>query len=230
MKNILIVCVLIAGLCVFSMPVAAHMPNVERRDLTEKWPFRIKGTIEKGQAVYAYLKSGSDIDVYRFTVSQEEISEKGSVTLRVRVNVPACKGAEEFLPWLAIVGPGLAASTEAIPFTLPEGYGSIVIKNTEPGAERNFFYEQYSKKSYYITDYYDYTITAPGTWYLYYWDPYNLGGDYLALWGVKDSFDPGDRLKMLINLPGILSDRVMHTECEWIIPDNTTAAASSCLN
>jgi hypothetical protein len=229
MKNKLSCCILLAALCFFSLPAAAHMPSIERRDFTEKRPFKIKGTIEKGQAVYAYLKSGSDVDVYRFVVTQEEISEKGIVTLRVRVNVPACKGAEEFLPWLAIVGPGLSSPTEEMPFTLPEGYGAIVVKNTEPGAERNFFYEQYSKKSYYITDYYDYTITEPGTWYLYYWDPYNLGGDYLALWGVKDSFDPGDGLKMLLNLPAIVSDRVMHSECEWIIPDNATAASSSCL-
>jgi hypothetical protein len=207
MRKMMISSIFIAALTVLSLPASAHMPNVERRDLNEKRPFRIKGSIEKGQAMYAYLKSGSDIDVYQFTVPQKEISEKGSVTLRVRVNVPACEGGPEFLPWLAIVGPGLPAPAEDIPFILPEGYGAIVIKNTEPGAERNFFYEQYSKKSYYITDYYDYTITEPGTRYLYYWDPYNIGGDYLAIWGVKDSFDPGDGLKMLINLPGILSDR-----------------------
>ena len=80
MKTKLSCCILVAVLCVFSLPAAAHMPSIERRDFTKTWPFQIKGTIEKGQAVYAYLNSGSDIDVYRFIVTQEEISEKGSVT------------------------------------------------------------------------------------------------------------------------------------------------------
>ena len=41
---------------------------------------------------------------------------------------------------------------------------------------------------------------------------------------MKDVFDPGDGLKMLINLPGIVSDRIMHTECEWIMPEDIAAA------
>ena len=231
MKTIARCFLLITGLCVFPLPAAAHMPSIERRDFTENRPFKVKGTIEKGQAIYAYLQSGSDVDVYRFIVTREEISKKDGVHLRIRANMPACKGAAEFLPWLAVVGPGLPAPTEEIPFTLREGYGAVVVKNTEPGKEKKFFYEQYSKKSYYIMDNYEYTITEPGTWYVYYWDPYGQGGDYVAVWGIKDVFGPGDGLKMLINLPGIVSDRIMHTDCEWIIPpDNASAAAGSCLD
>jgi len=204
------------------------MPSIERWDYTVEWPFWVWETIEKGQAVYAWLNSGSDIDVYRFTVTQQELDEKGAVRLRVRANMPACKGAPEFLPWLAVVGPGLPPPTEEIPFTLPEGYGAVVVKNTEPGAERNFFYEQYSKKSYYIMDNYEYSITEPGTWYFYYWDPYGQGGDYLAVWGVYDRFDFFDIFKMIFNLPPIVNDSIMHSDCEWIIPEQSSSAKSGC--
>ena len=231
MESIMSCCVVSALLCIFSVPVQAHMPSIERRDYTEQRPFQVRGTIEKGQAIYAWLDSGSDIDVYRFTVTKKELDEKGGVRLRVRANMPACKDAPEFLPWLAVVGPGLPPPTEEIPFTVPEGYGAVVVKNTEPGAEKTFFYEQYSKKSYYIMDNYEYTITEPGTWYLYYWDPYGQGGDYLAVWGVYDGFGPGDGLKMLFNLPAIVSDRIMHTDCEWIIPEQTSSTkADSCFD
>lgn len=231
MKTKLSCCILVAVLFVFSQPVAAHMPSIERWDFNKLWPFQIRGTIEKGLAVYAYLNSGSDVDVYRFVVSQKEISEKGGVRLRVRANMPACKDAPEFLPWLAVAGPGLPQPTEDIPFTLRAGYGAVVVKNTEPGAERNYFYEQYSKKSYYIMDNYEYTITEPGIWYLYYWDPYKTGGDYLAVWGVYDEFSPRDQRKMSSILPDILSDAIMHSECDWIMPEDIagSAASSICL-
>lgn len=222
MRTTVISFVLCFVLCAYSLPALGHMPSIERRDFTEKRPFRVMGTIEKGQAIYAWLSSGSDIDVYRFTVTQRELDKKGAVQLRVRANMPACEGAPEFLPWLAVAGPGLPPPEEAVPFTLPGGYGAVVVKNTEPGQERTFFFEQYSRKSYYIMDNYEMEITEPGTWYLYYWDPYGRGGDYLAVWGVYDGFGPGDLLRMLINLPPIISDRVMHTDCEWIIPEESS--------
>ena len=86
--------------------------------------------------------------------------------------MPACKGRRNFYPGWPLSVRGCRHRQKISPLPC-EGYGAIVVKNTEPGAERNYFYEQYSKKSYYIMDYYEYTITEPGTWYLYYWDPYN---------------------------------------------------------
>jgi hypothetical protein len=162
-------------------PAWAHETFFEEKDYSVETPFTISDSIENAKAVYARLQSPKDIDVYTFTVTKP-------VHLHARAFVPLVPGLEQFLPSLAVVGPGLPAPGEKIPFPLPAGYGAVVVTNTLPGKKRPVFYEPFSGTEYYDAPAFDQKVTAPGTWYVYYWDPYGMGGDYVAILGFRERF------------------------------------------
>lgn len=185
---------------------AAHVPYIEKRDFTFEQPFRVKGSVENSIAVYGWLESGNDTDVYRLEIPRP-------ARLYCNALVPVCPAYGRFLPWLAIAGPGLAAHDEPLPFALPQGYGAVAVKNIEPGEQRQQFYEPFGGKSYYTAPVFDQTVSQTGTWYLYVWDPSGLGGDYVAVIGFKERFSLLDILRALINTPKIRLDRELHTDC-----------------
>ncbi len=185
---------------------AAHVPYIENKDYTFDQPFRVKGSAENSIAVYAWLETGNDTDVYRLEIPRP-------VHLYCNVIVPVCPAYSQFLPWLAIAGPGLAPPDEPLPFDLPQGYGAVVVKNTAPGQQRTQFYEPFGGKSYYDAPAFDQTISKTGTWYIYIWDPYGMGGDYVAVIGYKERFSVPDIFRALINTPKIRFNRELHTDC-----------------
>jgi hypothetical protein len=162
-------------------PALAHETFSEEKDYSLESPFTITDSIENAKAVYARLQPKKDIDVYTFTVTKP-------VHLHARAFVPLVPGLEQFLPSLAVVGPGLPAPGEKLPFTLPAGYGAVVVPNTPPGKKRPLFYEPFSGTEYYDAPAFDQKVTVPGTWYVYYWDPYGMGGDYVAILGFRERF------------------------------------------
>ena len=147
--------------------------------MTSEGSFVVSDSIENAKAVYARLEPPTDIDVYSFLVTQP-------VHVHARAFVPLVPGLEQFLPNLAVVGPGLPETQEKLPFTLPAGYGAVVIKNTPPGKKRPVFYEPFSGTEYYDAPAFDQKATTPGTWYVYYWDPYGMGGQYVAILGFRE--------------------------------------------
>ena len=76
-----------------------------------------------------------------------------------------------FTPWFALVGPGLPAPNQTLPFNLPQGYGAIVKEDLPPGHHREKFYEPFGGKWYYQGPKFDQTMNISGTYYVYYWDP-----------------------------------------------------------
>jgi hypothetical protein len=187
-------------------PATAHVPYFERTDYTEEKPFKVKDSVENSKAVYAWFETGSDIDVYTFEV-------KGPVRVHVEALVPVCSAYEELRPSFAVVGPGLPSPTRALPFTIPEGYGAVVVKAPARGGSRSTFYEPFGAKSYYDGSAFDRRVSAPGTWYVYYWNPDNVVGDYVAVLGYKERFSLSDAVRALINTPQIWFDRELHMEC-----------------
>jgi hypothetical protein len=197
-------------------PVLAHVPFFEQTDYTEQRPFKVKDSIENSKAIYAWFetdddinilhRSGPDIDVYAFEVTEP---------VRVRANalVPVCSGYEVLLPWFAVVGPGLPEIGEELPFTLPEDYGAIVVPNLDPDEPRDIFFEPFGAKDYYDGPSFDQQVSEPGTWYLYYWDPLEVGGDYVAAIGNNETFSFIDTLRALIITPLIRANTELHTEC-----------------
>ena len=116
--------------------VNAHVPYLEPRDYSEENPFIVRNTIEQSIAVYAWLENDgvtpcTDIDVYQFEIQSEPL------LVYIEAIVPVCGNYyEEFVPWFALVGPGLPLPNQTVPFEIPPGYGAIIGENVNPGDPR----------------------------------------------------------------------------------------------
>jgi len=197
--------ILLLGL--ISVPAFAHEPYIETDDYSEEAPFIIKDSIENSKAIYAWLDNGTDIDVYTFEV-------KKPARLYAKVIVQACPELKDHLPWIALAGPGLPMPDEALPFTLPQGYGAYIIKNKNPGEQRETFYEAFSAKSYYDGPLFDQEVTAEGTWYAYFWDPQQKGGDYVAIFGFKERFALKHLWGSIVNTIRVRHNKELHVPCK----------------
>ncbi|MBM3240532.1 hypothetical protein FJZ31_29970 [Candidatus Poribacteria bacterium] len=197
---------IISALLTVPAVVLAHVPYIEHQDYSEDKPFTVEDSIENSKAMYAWFETGEDIDVYTFEVL---------APVRVYANalVPVCPGYEELLPWLAVVGPGLPPPPQEVPFTIPPGYGAIIVENLAPGEPRETFYEPFGGKFYYDGPAFDQEVSQTATWYIYYWEPYKLGGDYVAVLGFREVFTFRDILRGLIITPMIRLDKELHVEC-----------------
>ena len=195
-KNILFS---IAILLLITSIATAHVPYIERSDYTEENPFYVWKMIEKSKAFYAWLEndqgnSCEDIDVYKFKILNNQKN------IYIELIVPVIENYyENFVPWFALVGPNLPIPNQELPFEIPEGYGAIVKENDEPGTERETFYEPFGGKSYYYGPILDMDISEKGEYYIYCWDPYNQGGDYVLVIGKGEFFGPIDIIRSLIN-------------------------------
>jgi hypothetical protein len=201
-----IICVII-GLIV--LPASAHVPYIERSDYSEENPFYLWKMIEKSKAFYAWLEptdeSCDDIDVYMFKVKQKPVN------IYIELIIPDVGGFyDNFVPWYALIGPGLPEIDQNLPFIIPEGYGGIIKENVEPGFERESFFEPFGGKSYFYGPVLDESITISGTYYIYCWDPYDMGGDYVLVVGKGEFFGPFDIIRSIINTAVIRNDGELH--------------------
>ncbi|MEW6378146.1 MAG: hypothetical protein AB1611_00915 [bacterium] len=190
----------------------SHVPYLEETDFSEEQPFRVAGSIEQSIAVYAWLEFengfSDDVDVYTFNLPEPS-------RVFVQSLVPECSGYENFLPWFAVVGPGLPEPEyDSLPFALPQGQGAIVVKNLEPGQERTSFYEPFGGKSYYEGPKFDQMLKEPGTYSVYFWDPYQQGGDYVAVLGYEEIWRFQDIMRAVRYTPQIRQDKELHIECK----------------
>ncbi|MDP8223924.1 MAG: hypothetical protein P9L99_11230 [Candidatus Lernaella stagnicola] len=198
-----------------AVPVAAHVPYVEHADFTGQRPFVMTGNPEQSIAVYAWLETdfvspADDIDVYQFELVEEAL-------VYAELIVPACVGYEDYAPWYAVVGPNFPQPTQPLPFNLPEGYGAVVMENTEPGEPRTTFYEFFGNQTYYEGPVFEHVIDQPGVYYVVVWDPWELGGDYTLALGKEEIWGLTDILRALIVTPWIRQDRVLHVD-ECVLP------------
>lgn len=203
---------LMTCIMIITSSVAAHVPYFEHCDFSEEHPFVIRKNPDQSKAVYAWLKfdeqrSCTDIDVYSLSVPPTIY-----VRMYVELIIPVVDDFyEEFVPWFALVGPGLPPPNQTLPFELPDGCGVIVVENVEPGTERETFYEPFGGKSYYIGPTLEETLYQTGEkYYVYVWDPYQLGGDYVLVIGKKEIFGPFDILRALFYTPLIRRGLELH--------------------
>ncbi len=204
----------IGTICVFSIlfisSVGAHVPYLEIRDFTEDKPFMVRNSIEQSIAVYSWLiNDGSspcdDIDVYQFEITDDPL------LVYLEVIVPVCGVYyENFVPWFALVGPGLPDPGQEVPFEIPNGSGAVVMENVYPGEPRETFYEFFGGKWYYKGPIFEEQISIPGDYSVYYWDPYQFGGDYVAVLGKTEQFGFRDIIRSLIVTPLIRLDFELH--------------------
>jgi len=196
---------LIAGSLIVQ-PAIAHVPYLEDVDYSTEAPFEIPEPLVKSRALYSWLETGNDIDVFSFQVTEP-------IRLFAQAIVPVCQGYEELLPWFAVVGPGLPEPDVPLPFELPAGYGAWVVQNEEPWTPRDTFFEPFGDKWYFDGPVFDEVVSTPGTWYLYYWSPYGIGGDYAAIVGTAEVWDLSDILRAVLYTPVIRAGGELHIEC-----------------
>jgi len=210
MKKTAIIC----GACVLFMTTAgmgvfAHVPYLEFQDYSNEQPFMVKKSIEQSIAVYAWLtyepgEASTDIDEYTFTLTEP-------ARVYIEVIVPVCEGFyENFVPWFAFVGPGFPEPPQDLPFDIPEGYGVFLGENVAPGESRETFYEPFGGKSYYKGPIFDQLINESGTYSIYYWDPYQQGGDYVAVLGRREAFGFDDIIRAILFTPLIRLNLELH--------------------
>ena len=204
---------IIFGFIIFlltSSLTSAHVPYIERLDYSESNPFFVWKMIEKSKAFYSWLENDGenpciDIDVYKFKIN------KNQKNIYIELIVPVIEDYyKDFVPWFALLGPNLPMPQQELPFNLPPGYGAIVMENVEPGSERETFYEPFGGKSYYYGPILDIDISESGTYYIYCWDPYNKGGDYVLVIGKGEFFGPIDIIRSLINTIIIRNNGEIH--------------------
>ena len=183
----------------------AHVPYIERADYSDARPFVVTD-VAQSKASYAWLMSPDDIDYFKFDVTTP-------VDLFLEVIVPACQAYAVFLPWYAVIGPGLPPPGQPIPVPLPSGFGAIVVPNLAHGEVRPTFFEPFGGKSYFSGVQLRQTLTTPGPWTVIAWDPDGRGGDYVMAIGEEERFTPKDVRRSLVNLPIIRQDKELHTTC-----------------
>ncbi len=204
------------SLCIFlillvvTCNVSAHVPYFEHRDYSIEKPRIIRKNVEQSKAFYSWLEkddlnSSDDIDLFEFKVKRRP------VRIYVELIVPVVDAYyKDFVPWYAVVGPGLPDCNKTLPFEIPAGYGAIVMENVVPGEDREKFYEPFGGKSYYEGPILDKNVTESGTYYVYIWDPHESGGDYVLVFGKKEIFGLFDIFRALIYTPLIRLDKELH--------------------
>lgn len=199
--------ILAATALVLSAPAFAHVPYIERSDYSAQSP-RYLREIEQSKAVYAWLQDASDIDYYTFNVD-------GPTELFVQSLVPVCDEYAEFRPSFAIIGPGLPVPDPGeLPIELPPDYGAFIFTDGEPGDPRNSFYEPFGDKFYYEGPTFREEVTEPGLWGIIFWDPAEVGGDYVATVGTGEYLiDRYDFYRSIYNTMIIRNGGELHTDC-----------------
>lgn len=181
---------------------AAHVPYLESRDSSFREPF-IAWDASQSIAVYSWLDSATDVDVYWVLVSEP-------TEFYVELLVPVCPAYESFFPQFALLGPNLPAPS----ISLGSGaYRLWVAPWTDRDEPRETFYEPFGGKSYYEGPGYDKTVVHPGLYILLVWDPHAESGDYVVGIGKEERFPLPDLIRALINTPIIRRDGELHGPC-----------------
>jgi len=189
--------------------VSAHVPYFEHKDFTEEKPFVVRKMVTQSKAIYSWLENDGvhpceDIDVYELKIIRP-------LNMYIELIVPVIDDLyEDFVPWFALVGPGLPTPSQYLPFELPNGYGAIVMENVEPGEFRLTFYEPFGDKFYYNGPIFRDKIKERGIYYVYCWDPYKKGGDYTIVIGNLEIWGPLDIVRALIYTPLIRLGLELH--------------------
>ena len=185
----------------------AHVPYIEDEDNPSEAFFLVESPIGKSRAYYNWFKYPGDLDVFEMHVDEP-------TTIYAQSLVPACHGLEGLLPAFALVGPGLPPPVVDVPFPLPAGYGAWVVGNVPPGAPRDVFHEPFGNQDYFDGPELLKEVSMPGIYYVVFWEPRKLVGDYVAVLGDKEIWQFADIVRGIINTPKIRRGEELHMTCE----------------
>ena len=196
---------LIAGSLVVQ-PALAHVPYLEDVDYSPEAPSKSRNPWTSRGPSIPGSKRGT------ISTSCPSRSLNRSDSLR-RPSCRSARGTKSSCPGLPWSAPTSPTPDVSLPFDLPTGYGAWVIQNEEPWTPRDAFFEPFGDKWYFDGPVFDEVVSTPGTWYLYYWNPYGIGGDYAAIVGPAEIWAPSDILRAIIYTPVIRAGEELHIEC-----------------
>jgi hypothetical protein len=188
-------------LYIVAAPALAHVPYLEEQDYSFQRPF-LDLDVTQSIAVYAWLESDQDIDVYVCWVPEPS-------RLFVELLVPVCDEYESFFPGFAVVGPDLPG----LSIPVGAGYRIQAVAWMNRSTPRETFYEPFGGKSYYQGPTYDQLVSAPGLYFVICWDPDGKRGDYVMPIGFEERWPIPAIIRAIFITPQIRRDEELHSPC-----------------
>jgi len=137
-------------------------------------------------SIVVYQEITCETDQLWFTFEAES-----GFPLYIQLGVPEIERLVDYRPSVALLAPGLAPATEALPFEVPDGLGVQVFHSgdvDEPGA----FYEEFTQTSSWVLVEETVELPEDGTGYLVAWDPAGWTGKLWLATGTVEDFSDVD--------------------------------------
>jgi hypothetical protein len=156
-------------------PVMGHQPFFEDNEFTFDCPGHIRDpTIST--AMYAALETPTDVDYYDFNGSKGE-------SIFLSITIPQIAGQENFAPTMALIGLGLHDVDLPKKVTKPQYSGALILP---PTANATYFFEPFSRTSYWTRQEQNVTLPANGRYLVAIWDDKGQKGRYVFVIGYKE--------------------------------------------
>lgn len=156
-------------------PVMGHQPFFEDKEFTFDSPGHIRDPIIS-TAIYAALETPRDVDYYDFNASKGE-------SIFLSITIPQIAGQENFAPTMALIGPGLDNVDLPKNVTKPQYSGALILP---PTANATYFFEPFSRTSYWTRQENNVTLPANGRYLVAVWDDKGQIGRYVFIIGYKE--------------------------------------------
>lgn len=187
---------LAAALLAFSLPAFAHFPyDLPEPGLTMETAPSIPYS-QTTWTIYGVLSAPGQVNFVKVD-SLDGLEEEKAMSLVIRTFTRPVY--LNFTPSIALIGPGLPAPAEALPFTVPNGMGVIVKHFEGDPAARNISGsgERFNRVGQELQIP---TELGAGTAYIAVWDPKNMTGEYNFSYNITpDSHDPNSPFNSLTN-------------------------------
>ena len=128
--------------------------------------------------------------------------------LRLGSLVPGCAVYADILPVIAVVGPlqeylQPPDGSMALPFRVAWNEGVYILQNETQG---DLWYEKFTFKSYFDQKKADITLTLPGKYKIYVWEPMGRTGDYVLELGYVEVFGFREIMRSLFWIEHLVND------------------------
>lgn len=174
----------------------AHFPIILKQDSNASLPYVLNRPYEKSIAIYSQFDGENDIDVYQFTIEENDL-KNGDVKILIGTLVPACEPLKNLLISWALVGPKQPILKElndeniSQRIKIEKGMGTFLVQNKEQG---KIWYEKYTSHYYFYQKRSVINLNQIGKYQIYVWPESNQKGDYVfefgdqEMWSLKDVF------------------------------------------
>ena len=206
--------ILLLACLLSSYPIFGHVPVFLERDSSTGRPHNLKRPYNQSIAIYTFFESKSDLDVYQFEVSEEDL-EEGPIEVLVGTLVPACEPLAGLLVSWVLVGPKQEALTEVGDTGLPDGVkitdqdGVLYISNQKQG---DIWREPYTAHYYFRQIRRKVKLSKTGKYRIFVWPSRGKKGDYVLEFGDEEIWSIPDILFTLWVYPKLIFEGEIITE------------------